>query len=130
MYRNPVTSQYILDFKKCPIEGVLTIFGGPVLSSKTFLIFRKAFIHIKTPFHKVEHDFVEGYRNVDESHVAPTDRSTSTAKARCCLDHNMFETETSRATNIPLHPFHRTPPVSTNITATCSKKEVATLHSE
>ncbi|GFX67285.1 hypothetical protein TNCV_4949751 [Trichonephila clavipes] len=21
MYRNPVTSQYILDFKKCPIEG-------------------------------------------------------------------------------------------------------------
>ncbi|GFW11694.1 hypothetical protein TNCV_43291 [Trichonephila clavipes] len=22
MYRNPVTSQYILDFKKCPIEGM------------------------------------------------------------------------------------------------------------
>ncbi|GFX06043.1 hypothetical protein TNCV_760791 [Trichonephila clavipes] len=21
MYRNPVTSQYMLDFKKCPIEG-------------------------------------------------------------------------------------------------------------
>ncbi|GFW63665.1 uncharacterized protein TNCV_4329531 [Trichonephila clavipes] len=59
-------------------------------------------------------------------HRRPFEKYASSAKVRCCLDHNMFETEMDRNTNIPLHRFHRTSPM--NIPAACSKKEVSTLH--
>ncbi|GFW82879.1 hypothetical protein TNCV_3494491 [Trichonephila clavipes] len=70
---------------------------------------------------------MEEYRSDDERHVelqSSTDlleKYASTAKVCCCLDHNMFETETVRNTSIPLHPFHLTPPFLSYITGTCSK---------
>ncbi|GFW88316.1 hypothetical protein TNCV_820721 [Trichonephila clavipes] len=50
------------------------------------------------------------------------EKYVSTAKAHCCVDHNMFETEKGGNTNIPLHPL------KTNIATTCSKQEIPAPH--
>ncbi|GFU86392.1 hypothetical protein TNCV_1417441 [Trichonephila clavipes] len=86
--------------------GVLKDLGGRFLSSETFPV---ASIYIGTHFRSGT--LVEEYRSDDEKHVLQCNHPLTiekyafTAKAHCCLNHNMFETGGN--TNIPLHIFHR-----------------------
>ncbi|GFV95012.1 hypothetical protein TNCV_1030101 [Trichonephila clavipes] len=111
-------------------DGILTVFGGPSLSLEIFPVALKTFIHIKTHFRpgiRRRGGISKGRRKACCTVMTdrPLDKYTSTAKMSSCLDHNMYETGTSKNINIPLYPFHRTPPhdppFPTNITATSYK---------
>ncbi|GFW72802.1 hypothetical protein TNCV_1266451 [Trichonephila clavipes] len=133
MYRNPVTSQYILDFKKCPIEGVLTVTRGPFL----FLLRHSPLVerHLSALKHisDEEYDLVEEYRSDDERHVAlqpPTDRSRNMPPRQKCAAAST--TKCLRLRRVGKQIFHSTPSnesLPVNITATCSKQEILRPHS-
>ncbi|GFW75381.1 hypothetical protein TNCV_4190351 [Trichonephila clavipes] len=81
-----------------------------------FPVDRKASIHIKAHFRskgtRLRGGISKKRRKALRTATAnrPFEKYASTANVPCGLDHDMFETEMDRNTNIPLHPFHRTPP--------------------